>query len=132
MLALGRCGGIGLGLVSGLGFSDTRVDFLFFALGLVWFGLVWFGLDWFDLVRFGWVSWLGSRLGWMKQGTRERERRERGETERERERDREREYGEREREREYGERERERENMERGRVETALGFSKWPSSDLQK
>ena len=33
MLALGRCGGIGLGLVSGLGFSDTRVDFLSFVLG---------------------------------------------------------------------------------------------------
>ena len=68
MLALGRCGGIGLGLVSGLGFSDTRVDFLFFALGLVWFGLVWFGLDWFGLVWFGlfWV-WFGS-LGWVGLG----------------------------------------------------------------
>ena len=60
MLALGRCGGIGLGLVSGLGFSDTRVDFLFFALGLVWFGLVWFvlGLVWF--VGLGWAG-----LGWV-------------------------------------------------------------------
>ena len=65
MLALGRCGGIGLGLVSGLGFSDTRVDFLFFALGLVWFGLVWFvlGLVWF--VGLGWagLGWAG--LGWV-------------------------------------------------------------------
>ena len=44
---LGRCGGFGLGLVSGLGFSDTRVDFLLFVLGLVWFvGLGWVGLGW--------------------------------------------------------------------------------------
>ena len=67
MLALGRCGGIGLGLVSGLGFSDTRVDFLFFALGLVWFGLVWFvlGLVWF--VGLGWAG-----LGWVGRDKRER------------------------------------------------------------
>ena len=66
--------------MSGLGFSDTRVDFLsfvlgrcggfglglllvssWFPLGLVWFGLVWFGLVWFGLVGLvGWVrGWVG-------------------------------------------------------------------------
>ena len=36
-----------LSRVSGLGLSDTRVDFLSFVLGLVWFvGLGWVGLGW--------------------------------------------------------------------------------------
>ena len=70
-----------LSRLSGLGFFDTRIDFLLFVLGLVlfgWVGLVWFvwfgslawvGLGWLGLAWVGLVRWLGSlawvRLGWV-------------------------------------------------------------------
>ena len=48
-----------LSRLSGLGFFDTRVDFLLFVLGLLLFG--WVGLVWF--VWFGSLAWVG--LGWL-------------------------------------------------------------------
>ena len=59
-----------LSRLSGLGFFDTRVDFLLFVLGLVlfgWVGLVWF--VWFGSLAWVGLGWLGSlawvRLGWV-------------------------------------------------------------------